>query len=129
MDTKHDYRKDTIIPTLPHSYFYPSGTSATTKLLEEIFHQASAESGADSSGAPECVPVMMGRTVEVRRANSRCGWFSFEELCSRPLGAADYISISKRFPVVIVEHIRQLGGSYYNEARRFVTLIDTFYEA
>ena len=135
MDTNHDYRKDTIIPSSPHSYFYPSGSSATTKSLEEIFYQAAStksesESGDSArGGAPESIPVMMGRTVEVRRANSKCGWFNFEELCSRPLGAADYISISKRFPVVIVENIPQLGGSYYNEARRFVTLIDTFYEA
>jgi predicted ATPase len=138
MDTNHDYRKDTIVPTLPRSYFHPSGAAETTRSLEKIFLEESRmvvetelveTELAAARGAPETVPVMMGRSVKVSRANARCGWFSFEELCSRPLGAADYISVSKRFPVVIVDNIPQLGGSYYNEARRFVTLIDTFYEA
>ena len=77
----------------------------------------------------EIVPVMMGRKLEVLRANKTCGWFNFKELCHQPLGAADYIAISQRFPVVIIDSVPQLGASYYNEARRFVTMIDAMYEA
>ena len=128
MDEQHDYRKDTIIPEQPYSFFYPNGSTETSASLERIF-QESAEGPGDEAGAVETVPVMMGRQVHVRRANAHCGWFTFNDLCHQPLGAADYISISKRFPVVIVEDVPQLGASYYNEARRFVTMIDAFYEA
>ena len=77
----------------------------------------------------ETIPVAMGRYVQVERANDTCGWFNFDELCNRPLGAADYIAIAERFDLIIVENVPQLGGHIYNEARRFVILIDALYEA
>jgi protein AFG1 len=134
MDDHHDYRKDTIIPSTPYSYFYPANHSDTLDSLNKIFYESSNNKDSGNhenhyNGRSEIVPVMMGRNIEVTRANQNCCRFQFEELCSQPLGAADYISLSKRFPIVIIEDVPQLGASYYNEARRFITLIDTFYEA
>lgn len=45
------------------------------------------------------------------------------------MGAADYLAIAHRFDLIIVEHVPQLCGNTYNEARRFVTSIDALYEA
>jgi protein AFG1 len=77
----------------------------------------------------EMLPVAMGRTLTVNRANTSCAWFTFNELCNNPLGAADYIAIAERFDVVIVEGVPQMSGHCYNEARRFVIFIDALYEA
>ncbi len=77
----------------------------------------------------EMLPVAMGRTFNVKRANTSCAWFTFNELCNNPLGAADYIAIAERFDVVIVEGVPQMSGHCYNEARRFVIFIDALYEA
>ena len=136
MDEVHDYRKDTLMPDVPYSYFYPSGSNETNASLETIFSgtelnelNESKESKESKKEWKEIVPVMMGRKLEVLRANKTCGWFNFKELCHQPLGAADYIAISQRFPVVIIDSVPQLGASYYNEARRFVTMIDAMYEA
>lgn len=91
--------------------------------LEEIF------GGTASGTEAETIPVLFGRTVQVARLNDLCAWFDFYELCYQPLGAADYISLCDRFPVIIVERVPQLDANHLNEARRFVTLIDTCYES
>ncbi|MDT0594879.1 cell division protein ZapE [Glaciecola petra] len=91
--------------------------------LEEIF------GGTASGTEAESIPVLFGRTVQVARLNDRCAWFNFSELCYQPLGAADYISLCRRFPVLIMDRVPQLDANYLNEARRFVTLIDACYES
>jgi cell division protein ZapE len=45
------------------------------------------------------------------------------------LGAADYLAIAGAVRVLILEDIPQLSSSNYNEAKRFVTLVDALYEA
>ena len=95
----------------------------TQAQLEAIF-------GVTATGTEaETIPVLFGRTVQVARLNGRCAWFDFSELCYQPLGAADYISLCSRFPVIIMERVPQLDANHLNEARRFVTLIDACYES
>ena len=53
---------------------------------------------------------------------------SFYDLCGKPLGAADYLAVVDAVRVLIIESIPQLGRQNFNEAKRFVTLIDTLYE-
>ena len=91
--------------------------------LEEIF------GGTAYTAEAESISILFGRTVQVARFNDRCAWFDFSELCYQPLGAADYISLCRRFPVIIMERVPQLDSNHLNEARRFVTLIDACYES
>jgi protein AFG1 len=76
----------------------------------------------------EAVPVRMGRTVQVPRSNETCAWFDFRSLCHQPLGAADYLALCERYSTIIVDDVPQLGAAHFNEARRFVTLVDAVYE-
>jgi cell division protein ZapE len=48
---------------------------------------------------------------------------------ARPLGPADFLAIAQAVRVLILEDIPQLSAANYNEAKRFVTLIDALYEA
>ncbi|WP_199671176.1 cell division protein ZapE [Salinibius halmophilus] len=89
--------------------------------LEEIF--------GGTGSAAEVIQVSFGRTVQVTRLNDRCAWFSFSELCYQPLGAADFIALCERFPVIIIDNVPQLDANHLDEARRFVTLIDACYES
>ncbi|WP_232368888.1 cell division protein ZapE [Alteromonas sp. BL110] len=91
--------------------------------LEDIFGSTT------STNEGESISVLFGRSVQVARFNDRCAWFHFSELCYQPLGAADYISLCRRFPVIIMERVPQLDANHLNEARRFVTLIDACYES
>jgi cell division protein ZapE len=56
-------------------------------------------------------------------------WFSFEELCDRPLAAADYLALAERYAALIVAGIPRLSPERRNEAQRFHILIDALYEA
>jgi cell division protein ZapE len=65
----------------------------------------------------------------VPRAGRNVAWFSFEELCARPLAAADYLALAERYAALIVDGIPRLSPRERNEAQRFHILIDALYEA
>ena len=69
-----------------------------------------------------------GRRIEIEKTACGVAWLTFAELCERPLGAADYLEIAAIFHTVIVQNIPELSPETRNEAKRFVTLIDTLYE-
>lgn len=73
--------------------------------------------------------TVLGRALAVPLVAGNVAWFRFEELCSRPLAAADYLAIAERYAAVIVEGIPRLEPRRRNEAQRFHILIDTLYEA
>ncbi|UJW75224.1 cell division protein ZapE [Rhizobium sp. SL42] len=72
---------------------------------------------------------MKGRQIDIPRAVGRVARFTFDELCSRPLGASDYLAIAQRFDVVFVEDVPHLGPEKRNETKRFIILIDALYDA
>ena len=63
------------------------------------------------------------------RASHGVARASFWDLCAKPLGPDDFLAIAAAVRVLILEDIPQLSSSNYNEAKRFVTLIDALYEA
>ena len=69
-----------------------------------------------------------GRQIPVKAVASGSARFTFDELCSRPLGASDYLRIAHAYGTVFVEHIPILDKSRRNEAKRFINLIDTLYD-
>jgi cell division protein ZapE len=78
-------------------------------------------------GAPMDI-ALLGRTLRVPQAIDGVARFSFDELCRRPLGAADYLAIAERFHTLVVDRIPALGEGERNEARRFITLVDALYD-
>ena len=87
---------------------------------------------ADLTGGAPDAPLTLtvnGRKVELPRFANGVGRASFWDLCSKPLGPADFLAIAGAVRVLILEDIPQLSSANYNEAKRFVTLIDALYEA
>lgn len=122
-----DYRRET--QASGQSYFW-SNKDVHGNINRHIQAQLEAVFGGTASETKaEVISVLFDRTVQVTRFNERCAWFNFSELCYQPLGAADYISLCCRFPVIIVDRVPQLDANHLNEARRFVTLIDACYES
>jgi cell division protein ZapE len=79
-------------------------------------------------GAPLDLPVK-GRVVRLPAHHNGVARASFWDLCGQPLGPADYLAVAQAVRVLVIEDIPRLSASNYNEAKRFVTLIDTLYEA
>ena len=80
------------------------------------------------NGEPIEIPVL-GRSLHVPEAAHGCARFSFAGLCEAPLGPPDYLALASHFQTVFVESIPALKTSERNEAKRFVLLIDTLYDA
>lgn len=103
-------------------YVSPLGKMADEKLAD-----AFARLTDDAVGEPRTLRTQ-GRDVIVPRWAQGVGWFTFADLCSKPLGAADFIAIAEHCHTVIVSDIPRLTFERRNEAMRFVTLIDALYE-
>ena len=71
-----------------------------------------------------------GRTVPVLMASLTTGVarFTFEDLCQKALGAADYLVIGQHFHTVFIEKVPKLSLNEINYVRRFIIFVDAMYE-
>lgn len=114
-----DYRK----MTSGEQGFYLIGLDMSG-LLKAKFQQLIGEHQAQ----PQEVEVVMGRKLQVPLGANGCAYFSFEELCDRPLGAADYFGLFKKFHTLALDGVPIFGLHNRSAAYRFVTLVDVMYE-
>lgn len=70
-----------------------------------------------------------GREVEIPGYRNGVARASFFDLCGKMLGAADYLAVAEAVNVLLLEDIPTLSRANFNEAKRFVTLVDALYEA
>ncbi len=82
---------------------------------------------AEGEAAPATITVL-GRTLAVRLAAGRVARFEFADLCARPLGPADYLALATHFEALVLDDVPRLSPANFDEARRFITLIDALYE-
>ncbi|MBV7395524.1 cell division protein ZapE [Mameliella sediminis] len=115
-----DHRQDRLAGA--QVYFSPADNAARVQidaLWEELTH-----------GLEEPLTLhVKGREVELPRYHNGVARANFFDLCGRMLGPADYLKLAESVRVLIIEDIPQLSRRNFNEAKRFVTLIDTLYEA
>ena len=121
LDSGRDYRLSRLTGK-PVSY-HPLGAAAHAA-LEAAF----AELTEGAASVSETLLVLK-RPLLVPRVARNVAWFGFDELCARPLAAADYLAIAERFAAVVLEGIPRLEPRRRNEAQRFHILIDALYEA
>lgn len=111
------------------------------RLLEraEIYYQpldAAADAGLAAlfeASAPEDTRNrgelrVLGRPIPVRHRADGVAWFEFDAICSGPRSQSDYIEIARSFHTVLVAGVPQFNADNENEARRFVALVDEFYD-
>jgi cell division protein ZapE len=122
LDSGRDYRLSRL--TGKRVYHTPLDCAAERALARHF-----AELTDDDAPIGSETLRVLGRELCVPRVAGNIAWFRFEELCSRPLAAADYLAIAERYAAVIVEGIPRLDKRRRNEAQRFHILIDTLYEA
>lgn len=93
-------------------------------LLKQKFEQLIGNHRA----GPQEVEVVMGRKLLVPLGADGCAYFPFEELCDKPLGAADYFGLFKSFHTLALDGVPIFGLHNRTAAYRFVTLVDVMYE-
>ncbi len=120
LDGPVDYRRRKIGAL--KLYHTPLGEAANVAL--EAAFGALTEGAAPHAARLE----VQGRTLRAPRAARGVAAFTFEELCARPLGAADYLTLARTFHTLVIAGVPRLAAARADEARRFVTLIDTLYD-
>lgn len=71
---------------------------------------------------------IQGRNLTLARTGSGAARETFEALCDRPLGAADYLTLAATFHTLMLDDVPQMSRDMRNQAKRFVALIDALYE-
>ena len=115
-----DYRQNRLSSS--PVYFTPNDSAAQSQ-MEQIWRDLTA-----GASAPLTL-LVQGRQVVLPGYHNGVGRVRFFDLCGQPLGAADYLAVAEAVRVLLLEDVPQLGRSNFNEAKRFVTLIDALYEA
>ncbi len=108
--------------------YYTPVNEETTNHLRKAFFSMTDRNVEDSHKVPSEEIEIQGRRLFVPKSARGVAVFSFKRLCSDALGAADYLAIAWRYHTVFVVAIPEMGPEQRNEARRFITLIDSLYE-
>jgi cell division protein ZapE len=103
-------------------YLVPPGAEAEHSLAKIFAQQAQGDTteGGDM--------LLNGRDIPVRKRAENIAWFDFTALCEGPRAVADYIELAKTYPAIIVSNVPQFNAYSENEAKRFVLLVDEFYD-
>ncbi len=121
LEASSDYRRRR--GDLGKVYFTPADSHARAAI--NALYATLADGAAET---PATIEVKR-RRIEIAQAAGRVARFSFTALCGQALSATDYMALAEKFGAVILEDVPILVPEQRNEARRFITLIDIFYEA
>lgn len=122
VDGGTDYR----LRTLEQAELYHSPLDAEAdKSLAASFDNLVTEAGQVQQDTSIDIE---GRSIPVRRMAEDVIWFEFEALCDGPRSQNDYIDIACEYHAVLIGNIPVLGGNKDDQARRFINLVDEFYD-
>ncbi len=120
LEAEQDYRLAFLQQA--NVYCTPLGEAADRALDDAFDHLVGGE-------PPHALDLeVQGRQLHVPRQARHVARFTFEELCDRPLGAADYLMLADHFHTLVLDNVPRMGKEQRNQASRFVTLIDVLYE-
>ena len=104
------------------TYLTPDDDAATAKLRHFFAESASSQVTKHHD------LLVNGREVRALRCAKGIAWFEFDAICDGPRSQNDYIEIARWYPTVIVSGVPQLTADLENQARRFIALVDEFYD-
>ncbi|PKU46046.1 hypothetical protein llap_3666 [Limosa lapponica baueri] len=120
LDSGIDYRKR-VLPAAGKLYYLTSEADVEA-VMDKLFDELAQKQN-------DCTNLLL-RFYTLYLKQGRCVhtvWVR-KQITFGPLGASDYLEVSKHFDTVFVRDIPLLTLAKRTQARRFITLIDTFYE-
>ncbi|CAL8110863.1 unnamed protein product [Orchesella dallaii] len=124
LDSGIDYRQRRLPGSKSSIYFIKTESDADAE-MNKIFKFLSSKE--NDTVRPKTLTIL-GRNVTFEKTCGQIVDCTFEELCDRPLGAADYLTMAQFFHTVFIRNVPQLNLKMKSQARRFITMIDTFYD-
>lgn len=120
VDAGIDYRLRTL--TQAHLYLTPLNDQ-TRATLDRMFVKLAGKAGEDA-------PVLQinHRPLQAIRSVDGVLAVDFHTLCEEARSQLDYIALSRLYHSVILYNVQVMGPLKENTARRFLALVDEFYE-
>jgi len=115
-----DYRLRTLEQA--ELYHFPLDAAADAGLRKSF------EALAPEPGLADQVLEVEGRPIRARMVADDVVWFDFAELCDGPRSQNDYIELAREYHAVLLGQVPQLGAARDDQARRFINLVDEFYD-
>ena len=103
-------------------YHVPLGAAADQLLLQNF------RALAPETGMADQLLDIEGRAIHARYVADDVVWFDFAELCDGPRSQNDYIELARQYHAVLLGGVPQLTEQKEDQARRFINLIDEFYD-
>lgn len=105
-------------------YQWPHSEQAVTQ-LQACFNDLVSEHEVIRQN---CTVEIEGRHIAVKRLADGVVWFDFLALCDGPRSQNDYIELAREFHTVIVAGVPAFTAANDDQARRFIYLVDEFYD-
>lgn len=117
----HDYRRETIEQA--PVYLLDSADAGNQQFLMEfdrlcVNHEISVNESL----------TIASRDLHYKKKAADVIWFSFRDLCHGPRHSSDYLEIARSFHTLFLEDVPVLDGTLDDCARRFISMIDIFYD-
>lgn len=122
VDSGVDYRLRTLEQA--ELYHYPLDGDANSSLEKSFQGLIADPRHVEANASVE----ILGRKIPAKAVCDDIAWFDFYALCDGPRSQNDYIELGKLFHAVIVSDVPAMGSKNDDLARRFINLIDEFYD-
>lgn len=120
VDSGVDYRLRTLEQA--EIYHHPLDEKARSNLNSYFEQLVSSEKACQSR------IEVNNRNLEVIAASDGVLYATFKQLCMTARSQYDYIELSKVYHTVLLSDVAQMGRTTDDAARRFIALVDEFYE-
>jgi len=123
LDDHVDYRLQR--KRLKNIFFIPHNQETNAQLKSHFY---ALDKHAHSEVSTQGIIKILGRDIPTLLSDKDSVWFSFDTLCRGMRSNSDYIEIAQRYKTVILSEVPELHEGEEGPARRFLNLIDAFYD-
>jgi cell division protein ZapE len=104
--------------------YLDSRAADSARQLQALFDALAGDHGENATDLR-----IAGRRLRALRRRGDVVWFSFATLCEEPRSPNDYVDIAREFHTVLLSDVPAFTEPQQdNEARRFIALVDEFYD-
>jgi cell division protein ZapE len=121
LEARTDFRLEKL---MGRPVWYVPADDAATRALDDAWRRITGGQRVDVMDL-----TVKGHRLHVPCAAMGAARFTFNDLCAQPLGAVDYLRIAHDFHTVVIDRVPVLTYAQRNEAKRFIALIDSLYDA
>jgi cell division protein ZapE len=121
LEARTDFRLEKLIDV---PVWHVPADDVATKALDSAWRRLTGGQQAQAIDLS-----VKGHVLRVPCAAMGAARFTFHDLCEQPLGAIDYLRIAHEFHTIVIDRVPVMTYAERNEAKRFIALIDTLYDA